>query len=106
MYDKALFRGGAAAEAIYRPTRTQEDEWGDEEAVIDKVTKASRFKPGDKGFDGADGGDAGGAGGRGRPVEFEQEDAADPFGACRGGLRAVSPRAIALPPARHLAALP
>ena len=80
VYDKALFRGGAAAEAIYRPTRSQEDEWGDEDAVIDKVNKASRFKPGDKGFDGADGADAGGAGGRGRPVEFEQEDAADPFG--------------------------
>ena len=32
-------------------------------------------------YDGAGGAcDAGGAGGRGRPVEFEQEDAADPFG--------------------------
>ena len=81
VYDKALFRGGAASEAIYRPTRSQEDEWGDEDAVIDKVNKASRFKPGDKGFDGADGPDAGGGGGgRGRPVEFEQEDEADPFG--------------------------
>ena len=30
MYDKALFRGSAAADAIYRPTRSKEDEWGNE----------------------------------------------------------------------------
>lgn len=76
VYDKALFRGGAAAEAIYRPTRTADDGWGDEDAAVDQVMKASRFKAGDRGFDGAEGG--GGASGGGRPVQFEQE--ADPFG--------------------------
>ena len=83
VYDKALFRGGAAADAIYRPTRTQEDGWGDEDEVAAKVAQNARFKPGDRGFEGArEGGGAadGGGGGRGRPVEFEQEDAADPFG--------------------------
>jgi len=80
IYDKALFRGGAASEAIYRPTRTTEDGWGDEDAAIERVSKAARFQPGDRGFDGADGGGAVEAGGRGRPVEFEQESAADPFG--------------------------
>ena len=80
VYDKALFRGGAAADAIYRPTRTQEDGWGDEDAAVEKVKQASRFKAGDRGFDGADGGGGGDGGGRGRPVEFEQEDEADPFG--------------------------
>jgi len=80
IYDKALFRGGSASEAIYRPTRTTEDGWGDEDAAVDKVTKASRFAPGDRGFDGAGGGAAAESGGRGRPVEFEQESAADPFG--------------------------
>ena len=79
IYDKALFRGGAAADAIYRPTRTKEDEWADEDAVADKVAKASRFKPGDRGFEGAGEGDQP-AGGRSGPVEFEQEDEADPFG--------------------------
>ena len=79
IYDKALFRGGAASEAIYRPTRTQEDGWGDEDAVIEKVGAASRFKPGDRGFEGAGGGGGGDGGGRGRPVQFEQDEA-DPFG--------------------------
>ena len=78
IYDKALFRGGAAADAIYRPTRAKEDEWGDEDAVADKVAAAARFKPGDRGFEGA--GDGSAAGTRSGPVEFEQEDEADPFG--------------------------
>jgi SNW domain-containing protein 1 len=82
VYDKALFRGGSAADAIYRPTRTQEDGWGDEDEVAAKVDAAARFKPGgpDRGFEGASGSGATGADGRGRPVEFEQEDEADPFG--------------------------
>jgi len=78
VYDKALFRGGSASEAIYRPSRAAEDGWGDEDAAVDQVMKAARFKPGDKGFDGAGG--AEGGGGRNRPVEFEQEAEADPFG--------------------------
>jgi SNW domain-containing protein 1 len=80
IYDKALFKGSSAADAIYRPTRTQEDEWGDEDVAVEKVAKASRFKPGDRGFEGAGGGGGGGGEGRGKPVEFEAEDAADPFG--------------------------
>jgi SNW domain-containing protein 1 len=80
IYDKALFRGGAASDAIYRPTRTKEDEWGDEDAVADKVGKAARFKPGDRGFEGAGGGGGGEGGGRTGPVQFEQEEEADPFG--------------------------
>ena len=42
---QALFKGGAAADAIYRPTRTAEDEWGDEDAAAEKVMKAARFHP-------------------------------------------------------------
>lgn len=76
IYDKALFRGGAAADAIYRPTRTAEDEWGDEDKAVEQIHAKSRFKPGDKGFEGA-GADAKQA--RSRPVEFE-EDQEDPFG--------------------------
>ena len=84
IYDKALFKGGAAAEAIYRPSRsTADDGWGDETAAMERVSKAARFQPGDRagdrGFEGAKGGGGGGGGG-GRPVEFEQESAADPFG--------------------------
>jgi len=80
VYDKALFRGGSASEAIYRPSRAQEDGWGDEDAAVDQVMKAARFKPGDKGFDGAGGSGMESGGGRNRPVEFEQEAEADPFG--------------------------
>ena len=78
MYDKALFRGDAAADAIYRPTRTQEDGWGDEDEVAAKVGAAARFKPGDRGFEGASEQQSGGA--RGRPVEFAEDNDADPFG--------------------------
>ena len=80
VYDKALFSRGAASDAIYRPTRTQEDGWGDEDEVAAKVSAASRFKPGDRGFEGAHEKGAAGGEGRGKPVEFEQEDEADPFG--------------------------
>lgn len=80
IYDKALFRGGAAAEAIYRPTRSQEDDWGDEDKAVENVMSKARFKPGDKGFEGAKGQEQGGAG-RSGPVEFEaDDDEADPFG--------------------------
>ena len=48
--------------------------------VVSVGPGVSSFKPGDRGFEGASGAEAGGAGGRGRPVEFEQEDEADPFG--------------------------
>lgn len=74
IYDKALFRGGAAAEAIYRPTRSGVDEWADEEKVAANVEARARFKPGDKGFEGAKEGAA-----RSKPVEFEEEEE-DPFG--------------------------
>ena len=54
IYDKALFRGGAAAESLYRPTRgAQEDEWADEEKAAENVLKAARFKAGDRGFEGS-----------------------------------------------------
>ena len=40
IYDKALCRGGAAAESLYRPTRgAQEDEWADEEKAAENVLK-------------------------------------------------------------------
>lgn len=77
IYDKALFRGGAAAEAIYRPTRTAEDDWGDEDKAVEKIQSSSRFKPGDRGFSGT-GGEGGGS--RSAPVEFENDTEADPFG--------------------------
>uniref|UniRef100_A0A7S0NQI2 SKI-interacting protein SKIP SNW domain-containing protein n=2 Tax=Calcidiscus leptoporus TaxID=127549 RepID=A0A7S0NQI2_9EUKA len=78
IYDKALFRSGAAAESIYRPSRAAEDDWGDEDAAAAQVMKSARFKPGDKGFEGA--GEQLATGGRGKPVEFAEEDEADPFG--------------------------
>ena len=80
VYDKALFRGSGAADAIYRPTKAHDDGWGDEDEAAAKVSAAARFKPGDRGFDGAKEQAAGDGGGRGRPVEFEQEAANDPFG--------------------------
>ena len=40
--------------------------------------KSARFKPGDKGFEGA--GEQLSTGGRGKPVEFAEDDEADPFG--------------------------
>ena len=80
IYDKALFRSGAAAESIYRPTRNAtQDEWGDEESAAAAVASKARFKPGDRGFEGASEQAEGGS--RGRPVEFQADDAeADPFG--------------------------
>ena len=72
-HHQALFRGGAAAEAIYRPTRTAEDEWGDEDKAVEQIHAKSRFKPGDKGFEGA--GREGKQEARSRPVEFEEVDA-------------------------------
>ena len=81
IYDKALFRGGAAAESLYRPTRgAQEDEWADEEKAAENVLKAARFKAGDRGFEGSrEQGENQRA--QGAPVEFEADaDEADPFG--------------------------
>lgn len=78
IYDKALFRGGAAADAIYRPTRTKEDEWADEDKAIEQIHARSRFKPGDKGFEGT--GREGKLETRSKPVEFEEDEEADPFG--------------------------
>jgi len=78
IYDKALFRSGAASEAIYRPSRAQEDEWGDEDATTEAVMKNARFKSTDKGFEGTEEQDTSR---RGRPVEFAaDDDEADPFG--------------------------
>jgi hypothetical protein len=49
---KALFKGGAAAEAIYRPSRsTADDGWSDEAAAMERVSKAARFQPGDRAGD-------------------------------------------------------
>lgn len=33
IYDKALFKGGAAAETLYRPTQRKDDDWDDEDKV-------------------------------------------------------------------------
>ena len=77
IYDKALFKGGAAADSLYRPTQRKEDDWDDEDKAEANILKAARFKTADKGFDGAG---QGGGGRRDGPVEFEQEDEADPFG--------------------------
>uniref|UniRef100_A0A7S3TIY6 SKI-interacting protein SKIP SNW domain-containing protein n=1 Tax=Strombidinopsis acuminata TaxID=141414 RepID=A0A7S3TIY6_9SPIT len=79
IYDKALFKSGAAAESIYRPTATKEDEWGDEDTAEAAVMKAARFKGADRGFEGAGEQAAGGA--PSGPRQFVQDDAeADPFG--------------------------
>jgi len=79
VYDRALFKSGAAAESIYRPTATKEDEWADEEQAEAAVLKAARFKGADRGFEGAREQAAGG--GPLGPREFVQEDdEADPFG--------------------------
>jgi len=80
IYDKALFRSGGAADAIYRPTRTQEDEWGDEEKAVEQIQARSRFKPGDKGFEGTGGGGGDARPSRSAPVAFEEDEEADPFG--------------------------
>ena len=76
---QALFKSGAAAESIYRPTATKEDEWGDEDTAEAAVMKAARFKGADRGFEGAGEQAAGGA--PSGPRQFVQDDAeADPFG--------------------------
>lgn len=81
VYDKALFKGGAAADAIFRPTKSADEDWGEEDAAAANVLKDARFKPGDKAFDGT-GTEPGGRAEscRGRPVEFEADSTADPFG--------------------------
>ena len=78
---QGAFRGGAAAESQYRPTRgAQEDEWAVEEKAAENVLKAARFKAGDRGFEGSrEQGENQRA--QGAPVEFEADaDEADPFG--------------------------
>jgi len=74
VYDKSLFRADAGAQALYRPTDIHEDDWGNEDVVVDKVAKVARFTAADR--------DAGKQleGSRGQPVAFEQADEADPFG--------------------------
>jgi SNW domain-containing protein 1 len=77
IYDKALFKGGAAAETLYRPTQRKDDDWDDEDKAENQILKSARaFRSSDKGFDGSSGQPR-----RDGPVEFEQEDnEADPFG--------------------------
>ena len=56
IYDKALFRGGAAAETLYRPTQRKDDDWDDEDKAEANILKTARqFRSSDKGFDGAAG---------------------------------------------------
>jgi len=77
IYDKALFKGGAAAESLYRPTQRKDDDWDDEDKAEANILQSARqFRPSDKGFDGVSQQQR-----RDGPVEFEPEDnEADPFG--------------------------
>lgn len=54
------------------------DDWADEDKAAEQIMSKSRFKPGDKGFEGAGRGERHET--RSRPVEFEADDEADPFG--------------------------
>jgi len=76
IYDKALFKGGSAGSALYRPTQRKDDDWDDEDKAEANILSSARQFKGDKGFDGAAGQPR-----RDGPVEFEAEgDEADPFG--------------------------
>jgi len=75
VFDKPLF-GGSAAARLYRPSRGEgdEDAYGGEE---DPALSTARQKP-DRDFQGVDRSKPSTA--RTKPVEFEKEEEADPFG--------------------------
>ncbi|GAA5892962.1 hypothetical protein JCM5296_003393 [Sporobolomyces johnsonii] len=78
LYDKPLFSGSSAAQAIYKPRGKNVDDEGYElaEEEVQKAMKNDRFGLGvaGRGFEGADTGEI-----REGPVAFER-DTADPFG--------------------------
>ncbi|KAM3224904.1 hypothetical protein ACQJBY_057958 [Aegilops geniculata] len=77
LYSKGLFTAQSSMSSLYRPKKDGDSEvyGGDADEQLDKVMKTERFKP-DKAFTGA----PERAGKRDRPVEFDKQEEADPFG--------------------------
>ncbi|VAI61094.1 unnamed protein product [Triticum turgidum subsp. durum] len=77
VYSKGLFTAQSSMSSLYRPKKDGDSEvyGGDANEQLEKVMKTERFKP-DKAFTGA----PERAGKRDRPVEFDKQEEADPFG--------------------------
>ncbi|KAK1289625.1 hypothetical protein QJS10_CPB18g00842 [Acorus calamus] len=76
IYDKGLFTAQPTLSTLYRPKKdVDSDTYGGENEQMEKILKTERFKP-DRAFTGT----AERPGKRERPVEFEQQEEADPFG--------------------------
>ncbi|VAI49629.1 unnamed protein product [Triticum turgidum subsp. durum] len=77
LYSKGLFTAQSSMSSLYRPKKDGDSEvyGGDADEQLEKVMKTERFKP-DKAFTGA----PERAGKRDRPVEFDKQEEADPFG--------------------------
>ncbi|KAL1308855.1 hypothetical protein HN51_050876 [Arachis hypogaea] len=76
VYDKGLFTAQPTLSTLYRPKKDVDNEvYGGADEQLEKIRKTDRFKP-DRGFVGT----SERPGPRDRPVEFENQDEADPFG--------------------------
>ncbi|MED6184736.1 hypothetical protein PIB30_050409 [Stylosanthes scabra] len=76
VYDKGLFTAQPTLSTLYRPKKDVDNEvYGGADEQLEKIRKTDRFKP-DRGFAGT----SEKSGPRDRPVEFENQDEADPFG--------------------------
>ncbi|KAL8743480.1 MAG: hypothetical protein Q9190_004180 [Brigantiaea leucoxantha] len=81
-YDKPLFAAQDAINSIYRPRANQDDDDADDQEAqggteYDKIRKANRFEVLGRAKEGFKG--AGDAEAREGPVQFEKDNAADPF---------------------------
>ncbi|XP_057759641.1 SNW/SKI-interacting protein A-like [Arachis stenosperma] len=76
VYDKGLFTAQPTLSTLYRPKKDVDNEtYGGADEQLEKIRKTDRFKP-DRGFAGT----SERSGPRDRPLEFENQDEADPFG--------------------------